>query len=170
MNAVLNPPAETCLGRNPFDDRSDFGTTQTSYRDCVPTGVAPIYYNGGLATTWPCQMSRPQEWIEEWNRILGDLWQSMHQDESATDDAEYELPSPLALSSAMRLVCHMASPTDPSPPPTRVFPDGEGGIVFEHRSPSSKELIEIDSEGNGELILMKNRKVIKRYALTLSAA
>jgi hypothetical protein len=87
------------------------------------------------------------------------------------DDDDFKFPTRAALMSAIQFVSLMADPNDPCPPPppTRVLPDGDGGIVFEYRSSNSSESVEIDSYGNSELISIEDKKVIRRVPLVFTA-
>lgn len=51
------------------------------------------------------------------------------------------------------------------PPPLRVVPNGDGGIVFEHREGSLFETIEIDADGSVEIAVFLDSRLVSRRRL-----
>ncbi|MCG3128322.1 MAG: hypothetical protein CHACPFDD_03205 [Phycisphaerae bacterium] len=52
-----------------------------------------------------------------------------------------------------------------APPPMRVVPDGDGGIVMERWTETTMRSIEIDRDGCAELVMTRDARVIERIRL-----
>jgi hypothetical protein len=78
--------------------------------------------------------------------------------------AEVELipPSRDAVRVAVRIAGWMRSAD--RPPPSRVVPDGDGGIVMERWEGVASEAIEIDRIGHAQYVYVRDHHVVKRIS------
>ncbi|MCH8252238.1 MAG: hypothetical protein IID36_07275 [Planctomycetes bacterium] len=68
-------------------------------------------------------------------------------------------PTPEAIERAIKIAEHLE--VDGSPPPMRVVPDGDGGIVLEHSCGSVTTSIEIASDGSAECVECVDGRVVR---------
>lgn len=122
----------------------------------VSTGAAP---DGSLAHEADKRAARKDAWqkvidskLIEWGRNPDGI-------------AEYDLipPTHAAIRYAIKLVNALSQ--DDLPPPTRVVPDGGGGIVLEHDIATSSVAFEIDDSGECEFVVTEDGRVNKRITL-----
>lgn len=85
------------------------------------------------------------------------------------DDDGQLMPSLSAITVSSRLLSQFRDPEKFEGPPSRMVPDGDGGIVFEYRlEPNSIATFEIDSCGRCEFIEIENRRIVMRKQLSVS--
>jgi hypothetical protein len=105
------------------------------------------------------------------NRAGRDLWQKLIEEklvEWGTNpdyfaDEEFDAPLPEIVSLALR---HAQKYRDNDwPPPHRIVPDGDGGIVFEVRNGSLSEKIHLWDDGEVDYICFSGAKLVERRRL-----
>jgi hypothetical protein len=105
------------------------------------------------------QHEEEQAYHKAWQQIIDQLIQ-WGQHPSNVDEDDWESPANDAIGAAFRLV--RALRKERRPPPDRVVPNGEGGIVFELKSGSKTETFEIDDDGSVEYMYFQNSRLVKR--------
>ncbi len=98
-----------------------------------------------------------------WARIIdGQLIEWGGNPEQLEDD-DIEAPSREVISVASSLALMMRNRAMPAP--SRVAPDGEGGIVFEHREGPDFETFEIHEDGSIEYLAFHDSQLVDRQTL-----
>ncbi len=101
-----------------------------------------------------------------------DAWQSVIDmklnewgiDPNQLEEEELIPPTRTAIRKAVKLA--QAFQNDDWPPPMRVVPDGDGGVVFERWSGSISVSIEIDKNGESEFVECCDNKVTSRVRIS----
>jgi len=96
-----------------------------------------------------------------WNAI-GDLLRKWMRDPRAAIDDDYQAPTPLAIQRGLAWVGIWRDAS--SPTPTRMSPDGEGGVSFEWRR--GQDFVEFLIEGSGlaELRVFSRCRLLRRVS------
>ncbi len=100
------------------------------------------------AKSWQCSIDLLQKW---WN------------DPEYFDDENFDPPAREVIAMAMKFAADVR--TSQTPPPDRVVPDGDGGIVFEISKGTLSEKIHFWDDGDVEYLLLSESKVVKRRTL-----
>ena len=98
-----------------------------------------------------------------WERLIdGQLFGWVRNPEQLEDD-DIEAPSRAAISAAYELALKMRDKKDPAP--SRIAPDSEGGIVFEHREGRDFQTYEIHEDGSIEYLAFHDSQLVDRQTL-----
>ncbi len=98
-----------------------------------------------------------------WERLIdGQLIEWGRNPEQLEDD-DIEAPSREIISVASTLALTMCRHEMPAP--SRIAPDGEGGIVFEHREGRDFETFEIHEDGSIEYLAFHDSQLVDRQTL-----
>jgi hypothetical protein len=128
----------------------------------APTPVRAVKTNtaneSSLALTDSIRSSRRDAWEEVVDRRLVE-W---GRDPSLLEEDDLIPPTREAVQSAVKIVRILQQRY--LPPPRRVVPDGDGGIVMERWSDHASESIEVDRRGRAELVICLDGAVLNRVA------
>lgn len=102
---------------------------------------------------------------EGWQRVIDEKIIEWGRPENSEPDDDYDPPTGPALKSGLEIIRQMSDLG--LLPPTRVVPDGDGGLVFELRNPSVVSTIHIYKNGEAENYVLQNGKVVFRSPLSL---
>ncbi len=97
-----------------------------------------------------------------WNSVIDNClieW-GRNPDLPADNDPDFIPPSPEIVCLAAETVNKMRS--QKSPAPTRVVPNGDGGITFSRHDGPFYQVVEIDADGTVELRIFENSQLIGR--------
>lgn len=108
------------------------------------------------------QDRKTQELNEAWLFVFDALVAWGTHPERFEDDG-VDPPSPAAISNAAKVATKLRELE--ADPPTRIVPNGDGGIVFESQRAHEFETIEIDSAGEIEARVFENSRLIERRRL-----
>lgn len=95
-----------------------------------------------------------------WQNIIDEKLIEWGRDPKRLEEPELIEPSRAAIDRAIRIALRLRD--EDAPPPTRVVPDGDGGIVLERWNDRLTVSIEIDREGRIEIVRCRDRQVIDR--------
>jgi hypothetical protein len=138
-----------------IDATSSFLSQGALYRSGGETGAAD---RGALAST---EHDERQLVRKAWNDVVDYKLIEWGRDPGLLDEDELIPPSSRAIDVAIRLARHLRDQGS-APPPTRVAPDGDGGIIFERWVNGSSESFEISDGGEVEYVLFHNGRVVIR--------
>jgi len=111
-----------------------------------------------LAESHPVQNSR-QAWDEFIDRVLVEWGRNP----DALEDDDFLAPGLEIIDMACQVA--IAFRDEGFPPPTRVVPDGEGGVCFERDADQVFESLRIYSDETIELLRFQDCRLIGRYRL-----
>lgn len=100
-----------------------------------------------------------------WQAIIDDKLVEWGRDLAALSESDLIPPTPLAIQAAIAVAMQFRDADEP--PPARVAPDGDGGVVLERWTGSCAESIEVNRVGRIELVVLFNQRVIQRISLGL---
>lgn len=101
---------------------------------------------------------------EEWQDLVDYKLVEWGRNPDQLRDENVVVPSRAAISKACKLAVELRK--EGSPPPTRVVPSGEGGIVFEHRTQTIVEVLEIDIDASIEYLVFSNCRLVHRRQIS----
>lgn len=99
-----------------------------------------------------------------WDRILNESLIEWGGDPSRLRDSDIEPPSRELITLVSRYALKLRDAG--LPPPTRVVPNGDGGIALEKFVNSSFQSIEFEKDGTVELLTFKDGKLESRHQLS----
>ncbi|GMU82709.1 MAG: hypothetical protein IT450_15500 [Phycisphaerales bacterium] len=97
---------------------------------------------------------------EAWRRLIDFTLVEWGRDPQAMEDDDVIPPSQNSVSHSIRLASQLAE--NDAPPPTRVVPNGDGGIVFERIRGEIAETIEVESDGSLYFTLCQGSRLVHR--------
>ncbi len=127
--------------------------TSASLRDAVSTSVAieaPITRDYG----------RTDKASEEWQGLIDYQLIEWGRDPGQLEDEGIQPPSMETIELAIWLASSLSRAD--LPPPTRIVPDANGGIVFERRERNVFESIRLSADGSAEYCAFENSHLVKR--------
>ena len=101
---------------------------------------------------------------EGWRKVINEPLIDWLEDPSQLEDEGIEAPSKAIIAFASEYAMCLRDRFG-WPPPLRVVPSGDGGIVFELKSGPYFQSIEFDEDGAIELITFKASKLVSRTEL-----
>ena len=101
-----------------------------------------------------------------WQRVL-ELLSAWDGKQSLRDEDGIEWPAPAVVELARRLAISLQR--QKFRPPTRLVPNGEGGIVFECQQERDLQTIEIEADGAIELCRFNDAKLTDRRRIPLAS-
>lgn len=123
----------------------------------MSTGAAP---EAALAS----DLTRSDVHRMQWQQVIDEKLVEWGRYPAQLAEPDLIPPTDSAIRSAVRIAMDMRDASPSHPPPLRVVPDGDGGVVFERWEGSSSESIEIHGDGGAEYVQIRNHRVIQRTA------
>lgn len=96
----------------------------------------------------------------EWDNVIDDQLTWWGINPSQLEDDGIDAPSREIIGLACRVAYAMRD--GDTPPPLRVVPDGDGGIVFERKDGPTFQTIEIAKDGSIEMFTFENSRLVSR--------
>lgn len=115
------------------------------------------------ATAREISPEKRKMFAEGWTNIINEPLIDWGKDPSQLEDEGIEAPSRALITFVSEYA--MCLRRFGWPPPLRVVPSGDGGIVFELKSGPYFQSIEFDEDGTIELITFKDSKLVSRLEL-----
>ncbi|MBI1826615.1 MAG: hypothetical protein HY287_16555 [Planctomycetes bacterium] len=142
-------------------------------RDAVatlsPEIKAAVSTSGDKST--PVTAERLEDnWRERWNECIDSTlieW-GRNPDQFADPDEGFRAPTTMCIQAAIRVALRLRDLKEPPPPPSRVVPDGEGGLVFERIAGDTHESLRVYADCAGELLTFKHCELKSRLILRLT--
>lgn len=103
--------------------------------------------------------------LEKWDNILDHVLVEWGRDPSSLGDEDFFPPSTQVVGLACELAQYFRD--SESPAPSRVVPDGDGGIAFEWDSGELSLALEIDDELNVEGLTFQNHRLVDRVRICI---
>lgn len=106
-------------------------------------------------------------WRSQWDDFIDTTLIEWGKDPSIVADPHEGIhaPTPPSIRIATQLALMMRD--GGQPPPTRIVPDGEGGITFERHAGSGFQSLEVASTGLIEFLLFKDCRLLARQHFTI---
>lgn len=101
----------------------------------------------------------PRNW-DAWQEVIDEKLIEWGRDPGQLAEDDLIPPTRESVQRATRIA--LAFRDDGDPPPLRVVPDGDGGIVLERWRDSLTESIEIDAQGVAEYVVCRHGRVTQR--------
>jgi hypothetical protein len=101
--------------------------------------------------------------IKGWRDILDHVLVEWARDHSALDDTDFDSPSDQVIAAACQFAQNFRDNGLPSP--TRVVPDGDGGICFEWCAGCLSVSLEISETLSVEMLQFRNNRLIDRQQM-----
>ena len=98
-----------------------------------------------------------------WDRSIDDTLVEWGKDPMALEDDDFIPPSPDVIDFACQVATELRD--EGAPPPTRVVPDGEGGVSFERVDGDVSVALNIYSDRTAELLIFDNCRLRTRRRL-----
>lgn len=131
-------------------------------RQMVTSGAAT---DESLATNGRHKEKQRQEYRTAWQNVIFDKLIQWGQNPTSLDDGLIIPPTRPAVDVASQLALFLRDKE--APPPQRVAPDGDGGIVFDRWSGTTSVSFEISSAGTIEFVELRNHRVVSRSPISL---
>jgi len=103
---------------------------------------------------------------EIWWQVVERTLLQWEQDPSLLEEEGMEIPSIITIREAIRLANALF--VTRSVPPTRIVPDGNGGIVFERQEGIVYETIELLPDKEPEYCLFQNAQLLHRHTFSMN--
>lgn len=114
----------------------------------------------------PNQFAHPiEKWREQWEEIIDSKLIEWGKDPSALADPGEGIVAPSLQSIKIASEVAQSARDAGWPPPTRVVPDGEGGIAFERQSGGVFESLEVTANGIVELLKFIDCRLVDRISM-----
>lgn len=110
-------------------------------------------------------LASAQNCRDAWQEIIDETLVEWGRHPELVEEDDLIPPSARAVQTACRVA--MAYRDHVKPPPKRVVPDGDGGIVFERWSGSVSESLEVACDGQLEYVSCHNGVVVGRRPVTV---
>ncbi len=116
-----------------------------------------------VSTASPGRDAPLQAFHQRWETLIAQQLASWERDPGQLEDEGVEAPSPSLVRFAIQLARRLDR--EGAPPPVRVVPDPNGGIVFEFRQGEYDENLYIWEDGSVEYMRFLGNKLIDRMKL-----
>lgn len=103
---------------------------------------------------------------DQWDKVIEHQLLVWERDPESLADEGIELPAKSTVSLALGLARAIRNV---SPPPTRVVPDADGGIVFEREEQNVLQTIRVNPDGTIEYCRFREARLIDRFQCDLTA-
>jgi hypothetical protein len=107
----------------------------------------------------PFQAADPAE-AAEWQEIVEHKLPAWEREPQLLADDGIEPPTKATVLLALRVARSLRKR---SPPPTRVVPDADGGIVFEREDHDVLETVRVNPDGTVEYCRFRNARLLERF-------
>lgn len=102
-----------------------------------------------------------------WQRVIDGVLAEWGRKQQIRDEDGIEWPAAAVVEAARRLASSLQN--QGLCPPTRVVPNGEGGLVFEYQHARELQTIEIEADGTIEVCRFKDAKLINRNRISAAS-